>query len=90
MVANERHYHHTTWTSQNPGRRLHHTTRPDQHPSQALDQKDGAGQYIFGYQGRHVVVTIGSKLYKMGWGFAGDMLNKAYWAFADYLSKKWS
>ena len=48
VVAIERHYHHTTWTSQNPGRRLHHTTRPAQHPSQALDQKDGAGQNSFG------------------------------------------
>ena len=53
VVAIERHYHHTTWTSQNPGRRLHHTTRPDQHPSQALDQKDGAGQWVQRPRRRH-------------------------------------
>ena len=73
---------------------------PDQLPIPAIEGAIGGAfsrifanrimKYIFGYQGRHVVVTIGSKLYKMGWGFAGDMLNKAYWAFADYLSKKWS
>ncbi len=53
VVAIERHYHHTTWTSPNPGRRVHHTTRPDQHPSQALDQKDGAGQWVQRPRRRH-------------------------------------